>query len=254
MLGGGPSGDLGVGALVVVVRGGATTDVHSVGESPADSGVVRLGLPEPHAKRTVEGDLGMRHNAASIVESCGANAIAAAGIDVAQLHALLAQIAADVERLPESAHEHALDRSLGRAAIRLAVRRHAGTVETVQTAQGPVRVQRGKDLSRVATLIGTGGVIVHAPHPRELLEAALADRGDPFSLGPRDPRLLIDRDYALFASGLLARVDRRAAYELARHALRDATSEASEVSDTAAAPDARSTHAAGSSASSPSVS
>lgn len=255
LLAAGPTGDDGLGPLVVVDPGGATTDVHSVGESPADSGVVRLGLPEPHAKRTVEGDLGMRHNAASIVESCGANAIAAAaGIDVAQLHALLAQIAADVERLPESAHEHALDRSLGRAAIRLAVRRHAGTVETVQTAQGPVRVQRGKDLSRVATLIGTGGVIVHAPHPRELLEAALADRGDPFSLGPREPRLLIDRDYALFASGLLARVDRRAAYELARHALRDATSEASEVSDTAAAPDARSTHAAGSSASSPSVS
>lgn len=66
----------------------------------------------------------------------------------------------------------------------------------------------------------------------------LPDRGDPFSLGPRDPRLLIDRDYALFASGLLARVDRRAAYELARHALRDATSEASELSHTAAAPDA----------------
>lgn len=131
-------------------------------------------LPEPHAKRTVEGDLGMRHNAASIVESCGANAIAAAaGIDVAQLYALLAQIAHRfVQRLPESAHEHCvLHRSLGRAAIRLAVRVHARTVETVQTAQGPVRVQRGKDLSRVATLIGTGGVIVHAPHPRELLEA-----------------------------------------------------------------------------------
>jgi uncharacterized protein (TIGR01319 family) len=253
LLAAGPTGDDGLGPLVVVDPGGATTDVHSVGESPADSGVVRLGLPELHAKRTV-GDLGMRHNAASIVElrcqcHCGCRRI-----DVAQLYALLAQIAADVERLPESAHEHALDRSLGRAAIRLAVRRHAGTVETVQTAQGPVRVQRGKDLSRVATLIGTGGVIVHAPHPRELLEAALADRGDPFSLGPREPRLLIDRDYALFASGLLARVDRRAAYELARHALRDATSEASEVSDTAAAPDARSTHAAGASASSPAVS
>ncbi|MBU2285842.1 MAG: glutamate mutase L, partial [Gammaproteobacteria bacterium] len=99
--------------------------------------------------------------------------------------------------------------------------RHAGTVETVHTAQGPVQVQHGKDLSRVATLIGTGGVIVHAPDPRHLLEAALADRGDPFSLGPRDPRLLIDSDYALFASGLLARVDRRVAYQLACNALRD---------------------------------
>jgi len=235
LLAAGPAGDDGFGPLIVVDPGGATTDVHSVGESPADSGVVRLGLPEPHAKRTVEGDLGMRHNAACIVESCGADAIAAAaGIDVAHLRILLAQIAADVERLPNNAHERALELSLGRSAIRLAVRRHAGTVETVQTAQGPVRVQRGKDLGQVATLIGTGGVIVHAPHPRELLEAALADRGDPFSLGPREPRLLIDSDYALFASGLLARVDRKAAYELARQALRDA-GEVASVSDSARA-------------------
>ncbi len=223
LLASGPNGDDGLGPLVVVDPGGATTDVHSVGESPAESGAIRLGLPEPYAKRTVEGDLGMRHNAASIVESCGAAAIAAdAGIDLARLDALLAQIAADVERLPASAAERALERSLGRGAIRLAMRRHAGTVETVHTAQGAVQVQRGKDLSRVATLIGTGGVIVHAPDPRELLEAALADRGDPFSLGPLAPRLLVDSDYALFASGLLARVDRRVAYELARHGLREA--------------------------------
>lgn len=223
LLAAGPGGDDGLGPLVVVDPGGATTDVHSIGESAPESGVVRLGLPEPHAKRTVEGDLGMRHNAASIVESCGAEVIAAAaGIDVGRLQTLLALIAADVERLPITPEERALDRSLARGAIRLAVRRHAGTIETVHTAQGPVQVQRGKDLGRVATLIGTGGVIVHAPCPRELLEAALADRADPFSLGPLEARLLVDSDYALFAGGLLARVDRRAAYELARNTLREA--------------------------------
>jgi uncharacterized protein (TIGR01319 family) len=197
--------------------------VHSVGEIAPESGVVRLGLPEPYAKRSVEGDLGMRHNAASIVESCGAGAIAAdAGITPARLHELLALIAADIERLPADADEHALDRSLARGAIRLAMRRHAGTLETVHTAHGPVRVQRGKDLGRVATLIGTGGVIVHAPRPRELLAAGLADPSDPLSLGPVTARLFVDRDYALFASGLLARFDRRVAYALARGALHEA--------------------------------
>ena len=221
LLAAGPSGSNGLGPLVVVDPGGATTDVHSIGESAPETGVIRLGLPEPHAKRTVEGDLGMRHNAASIVESCGAEAIAAdASLGVDRLHELLALIAADVERLPSTPAEQALDRSLARAAIGLAMRRHAGTIETVQTAQGPVKVQRGKDLARVATLIGTGGVIVHSPHPRELLEAALADLGDPFSLGPVQADLFVDADYALFASGLLARVDRQAAYLLARGALR----------------------------------
>ena len=223
LLAAGPGGNDGLGPLVVVDPGGATTDVHSVGESAPETGVVRLGLPEPHAKRTVEGDLGMRHNAASIVESAGAEAIAAdARLTVARLHELLVPIAADVERLPATAEEHALDRALARAAIRLAVRRHAGTLETVHTAQGPVQVQRGKDLGRVATLIGTGGVIVHAPQPCELLAAALADRADPFSLGPVAARLYVDSDYALFASGLLARVDRRVAFALARGALREA--------------------------------
>ncbi|MBA3596149.1 MAG: glutamate mutase L [Methylibium sp.] len=220
LLAGGPNGNDGLGPLVVVDPGGATTDVHSVGEGEPAAGVVRLGLPEPHAKRTVEGDLGMRHNAASIVESCGAEAIAAgAGIATTRLHELLAAIAADVERLPANAEEHALDRSLARTAIRLAMRRHAGTIETVHTAHGPVQVQRGKDLARVATLIGTGGVIVHAAQPGGLLDAALADRGDPHSLGPVAAQLYVDRDYALFASGLLARADRRVAFELARNGL-----------------------------------
>ena len=61
----------GLGDLVVVDIGGATTDVHSVGlGSPGQAGVVRKGLPEPYAKRTVEGDLGIRYNAESIL-LCG---------------------------------------------------------------------------------------------------------------------------------------------------------------------------------------
>ena len=43
--------------------GGATTDVYSVAKGAPSSGTVRLlGLPEPYAKRTVEGDLGLYHN------------------------------------------------------------------------------------------------------------------------------------------------------------------------------------------------
>ena len=52
----------GLGDLVIVDVGGATTDVHSIGiGNPIQGGVVRKGLPEPLAKRTVEGDLGIRY-------------------------------------------------------------------------------------------------------------------------------------------------------------------------------------------------
>ncbi len=92
----------------------------------------------------------------------------------------------------------------------------AGTLETVHTALGPASVQHGKDLGAVATLIGTGGVLAHGDDAAAILAAALADARNPFSLRPKAPRLLVDRDYVLFACGLLAAEAPAAALALAR--------------------------------------
>jgi uncharacterized protein (TIGR01319 family) len=103
--------------------------------------------------------------------------------------------------------------------VRIAVARHAGRIETVYTAQGPVRVQRGKDLTRLNAVIGTGGVLAAAPEPHALLSAALADGRDPSSLAPRAAALWLDRDYLLYAAGLLAECEPAAAFALARSSL-----------------------------------
>lgn len=212
----------GLGDLLVVDIGGATTDVHSVAVgAPRRDGVVQYGLPEPFVKRTVEGDLGMRHNARAIVEAAGCGAIAArAGITEEAVNAKLDAIEADVERLPSSAEDIALDEALAWTAVRIAVGRHAGTSEIVQTVQGPVTMQRGKDLSGVTTVIGTGGPLAHGATPSSVLEAALADPAAPFSLRPVHPALYIDADYLLYAGGLLAAIDPDAAFEIARASLR----------------------------------
>jgi uncharacterized protein (TIGR01319 family) len=212
----------GLGDLVVVDIGGATTDVHSVAAgTPEREGVVQYGLPEPFVKRTVEGDLGMRHNAEAIVETAGAAEFARrAGVDEGRLRALLDAIAADVERLPSSAEELALDEALAWTAVRIAMARHAGTAEIVQTVHGPVTLQRGKDLSGVGTVIGTGGPLAHGATPALVLKAALADPADPFSLRPAAPSLFIDADYLLYASGLLAEAEPEAAFALALKSLR----------------------------------
>ncbi|HEX2116122.1 MAG TPA: glutamate mutase L, partial [Alphaproteobacteria bacterium] len=217
----------GLGDLLVVDVGGATTDVHSICKGdPARAETVLYGLPEPFAKRTVEGDLGMRHNARTIVETCGADTLAReAGIAEGEIETMLAPILADVERLPANAREQAFDRALARAAIRLAVRRHAGTVETVYTATGPVVMQRGKDLSRVQTLIGTGGPIVHALDPAGILAAALADPAEPASLRPQAPRMLLDIEYLLYAVGLLAEAEPEAALALGLNHMRECATE-----------------------------
>jgi uncharacterized protein (TIGR01319 family) len=216
LLADGLPGVRGLGALLVVDPGGATTDVHSVAAGEPAPGVIPQGLPEPRVKRTVEGDLGMRHNAAAIAEAAGLQAIAAdAGLAPARAAALLAQVGADVGRLPANAEETAFDQALARAAVRLAVRRHCGTIETVYTTTGPVTVQRGKDLSRIDAVIGTGGALVASPDPRAVLRMALADASEPLALKPRSPRLLLDREYLLYACGLLQSVEPQAALELA---------------------------------------
>ena len=222
LLADGIDGREGLGALVVVDPGGATTDVHSIGTGePAAPGVIRYGLPEPYAKRTVEGDLGVRHNVSAIVAAVGVETVAAdAGMTPAEASAALDALECRVETLPASATERALDETLVRAAVDIAMKRHAGTVETVYTAQGPVQVQRGKDLSAVTHVIGTGGAIVHARDPSAVLAAACADPRDPQSLRPRAPRLCVDADYMLYAAGLLAQVDPAAAFDCARRGLR----------------------------------
>lgn len=213
----------GLGPLVVVDVGGATTDVHSVTDGlAAEGGVVRRGLPEPYVKRTVEGDLGVRHNARSILQAAGVEAIAArAALAPEQVVAMVNRCARDAARLPESEEERRLDAALARAATRLAVQRHAGTIETVHTATGPVVVQYGKDLRNTAAMIATGGVFAHGLDPAFALRGGLAHPDEPLSLRPSRPDLLLDTGYLLYAAGLLGSVDPRAAVMLTRENLVD---------------------------------
>ena len=206
----------GLGALVVIDVGGATTDVHSVATGePTAEGVIPHGLPEPHLKRTVEGDLGMRINAPAIAEAAGLDTLAeATGLDVDGARKILDEITAAVDSLPETAAQKRFDQALAEAAVGIAVARHAGTVTIVQTVTGPVSMQTGKDLGSVATVIGTGGVLAHGTHPAASLARALADPAKPQSLRPKDPELRLDGDYLLFACGLLAGVEPEAALTL----------------------------------------
>jgi uncharacterized protein (TIGR01319 family) len=221
LLSDGPHGRGGLGPLLVVDIGGATTDVYSVADGdPTEGRILQQGLPEPFAKRTVEGDLGMRHNAGEIIEAAGQDAVAAlAGANTPEIDAFLERIVAEVERLPEGEEERAFDAALAQCAIRIAVTRHAGTVEIVHTVNGPVAAQRGKDLSPVATVIGTGGALVYGSNPSSILSGCLYCEDEPGSLRPRNPALLVDKNYLLYAAGLLAEVEPEAAYDFARASL-----------------------------------
>jgi len=207
LLADGRAGEPGYGDLVVVDVGGATTDVHSISiGAPSNPRMVPRGLPEPYAKRTVEGDLGIRVNAPTILDSAGANAVSAAvAAELAEdfLRAHVQQLARDTEYVPRKAWEHEVDAALAGIAVDLAMARHAGRVETLHTPDGPLPLLYGKDLSKVRTVVATGGVFAHGSLPGRILPGARYRAERPLSLRPVDPAFLIDARYILFAAGLI---------------------------------------------------
>ncbi len=196
----------GLGDLVVVDVGGATTDVHSVGQGlPTVEGVVLKGLREPRVKRTVEGDLGVRVSAPALLEAVGVQALGSeVGVDGVDLAEAVLELAEKRDKLPDTETGYQVDAALARVAVREAVKRHAGRLQILDTPFGTAYFQYGKDLTGIKFLVGTGGVLVHAPDPAGILQAGLFNPGEPTVLTPKDPVLLLDQKYLLAAAGLLA--------------------------------------------------
>lgn len=198
----------GLGDLMVVDIGGATTDVYSIAKGdPTKTNVALRGLPEPFAKRTVEGDLGMRYSATALFKAAGAKRIADyANVSAEDVEAYVEKVEANIEYLPQNEIEKKVEIAMGKACTSLAVERHVGQLETIFTCFGSAFVQKGKDLSDVKTVVGTGGVIVHHEQPKEILKGAAYSESTPEMLKPECPNYLIDEDYIMASMGLLGEV------------------------------------------------
>jgi uncharacterized protein (TIGR01319 family) len=207
----------GVGDLLVVDVGGATTDVHSTrAVVAATPGIEDPLLPAPPTMRTVEGDLGLRSGAAGVLAVDRRWLVEESELDEAAIGQGVALRSADAGWIPESPAEAALDRLLATGCAAHAVRRHCGTMMLSRSEQGPpTLVRSGPDLREVERVIGTGGVFAHRGDGREILRAALGRRASQ-SLSPVDPGISVDGSYVLAAAGLLAGHDAELAMELMR--------------------------------------
>ncbi|MGQ9594903.1 MAG: methylaspartate mutase accessory protein GlmL, partial [Anaerolineae bacterium] len=107
----GTKGERGLGELMVLDVGGATTDVHSVARGePTDPMVLQRGLPEPYAKRTVEGDLGLRVSALALLEAVGEEALREAiGVEGLDVRAAVQRRAQNPGYVSDSPEEEAVD-------------------------------------------------------------------------------------------------------------------------------------------------
>lgn len=225
LLASGHGDDPGFGELMVVEIGGATTNIHSVakGEAVAHDTLLK-GLPDPYEMRTVEGDLGIRFNAQTILEVVGAAGVLKharrdANLDEDLLRQATALRNRQVDYVPTDPQQSAIDIALAGGAVALAVERHVGTLKESWGVDGLVKIQTGKDLTSVRTLIGTGGIFAHNPDAAGILNAALQDPKSPFSLKPRTADFFVDRGYVLYAIGLLSDQHPEVALKMARRYL-----------------------------------
>ena len=175
-----------VGDLVVVDVGGATTDVHSVTDGSPEIAVLQT-EPQPHSKRTVEGDLGTYVSAPHVVEMLSA----------------AERPAALPPALPRTDEEIHAALSLAHFATVTGVQRHAGQLVHLYTPGGRQTVARGRDLTACRLLIGTGGALTRLPGGEAILADARAKNGGDRLLPPKDAVVALDRDYVFACCGAL---------------------------------------------------
>lgn len=200
----------GIGDLMAIDIGGATTDVYSISAGTATfENVMIKGLPEPFNKRTVEGDLGMRYSLASLAEETDLNALSnEIGIEVDEILNWIKTCKEFPDTLAKrNSNNQKIEEGLAKSALKIAVERHTGKVETTFTPFGQMYILTGKDLSEVDFVIGIGGVFVNAKNPDTILEGAKADKQNLMSLKPKQPNYLLDKKYIFASMGLLCALD-----------------------------------------------
>jgi len=121
-----------------------------------------------------------------------------------------------IEKLPENEEEFTFDEALATAALHIATERHSGRIELVYGPTGEIPVQRGKDLTQVGTVIGTGGPVIFSRAPKRILEHALFDDGNACSLRPKRAQFYVDKQYIMYAVGLLAKTNPDKAMSIAK--------------------------------------
>lgn len=205
-----------IGDCMVLDVGGATTDLHSVTE---DSDMVSriLTAPEPKAKRTVEGDLGVYVNRYKVIESIGEDKFRK---DCEELGIDPDEVLASYRAIPRNEAEIKLVERLTKEAVLKATERHAGQIRYVYGPSGRTTLAEGKDLTQIRHIVGTGGALTRLPHRIQLMQNILEDNETGMKLYPGDGvDFLVDNDYIMASLGVLSKTHREGAIKLLEKSL-----------------------------------
>lgn len=207
----------GAGSLILVDIGGATTDIHSALPELEKLSIEERGLIINNEKqfsyRTVEGNLGLRVSATGIPEAVGPNAVIRAmdgdyGVTPDEALRFAQHLEDHPDYIPADEREKSLERAMATCAINTALRRHAGhyadAADPVMGIMAGTAI--GRDLRRVERVLCVGGIFVHSDKQaaEEMVLRCFEDPG--ISLLPQEkPRIVQDRDYILYAMGVLGK-------------------------------------------------
>ena len=213
----------GLGELVCADIGGATTDMYSMSTASAKrSDVVIKGLEEPYAKRTVEGDLGMRYSALGVLKALTKEEIILINEDEnVDMEKELTFRNDHVDVVFNDDHQSKVDLIIGGICVDKAMGRHVGKMEEVYTPMGLVYNQTGKDLTKIEYVIGTGGILVNSRDPRKILSKVTGNKKTYLELRPENPNYLLDKDYILASMGLLSEIEPLLALKIMKKHLKE---------------------------------
>lgn len=204
-----------IGDIITIDVGGATTDIHSVTEDSDEISRIILN-PEPKAKRTVEGDLGVYVNMQNIVEAIGREELSKElNISLEDLGDLIL----NHKPIPQTELEKRFVEILTLYATITAMGRHAGKLKHLYGPSGKKTIAEGKDLTQVKYIIGTGGALSRLPNRKDILnKIALSNKGNDL-LPNKDAEILIDNDYIMASLGVMSKKYPDQALELLKNSL-----------------------------------
>lgn len=190
-----------IGDIVTIDVGGATTDIHSVTEGSEE--LARLSIaPEPKAKRTVEGDLGLYVNADKLIEHASREVLMKRlDLSAEALDSYIDKIVP----IPSTADQKWFVEALTSVACEIALDRHVGSMIDLFSTAGRKKLVQGKDLTATKFVIGTGGALTNLPNRINILKSVLSEANG-VKLLPTDlATVLIDEDYIMASLGVLSK-------------------------------------------------
>ncbi|MGC8544658.1 GlmL-related ornithine degradation protein [Athalassotoga sp.] len=195
-----------MGDALAIDIGGATTDVDSITNGSPEIQKILIS-PEPFAKRTVEGDLGVFVNAKNVVQN-----FEWIRNEFLDHQALLDRITP----YPQDERMEKFIKTLSLACASESIIRHAGQKRYLYGPTGRVEIAEGKDLTAVRNIFGTGGVLSRSKLNVEILnEIKNISKKHPMALLPRpEAKLYVDSNYIFAACGLISQIDPESAKKL----------------------------------------